>query len=235
MKGNDVSALFNELKDAYKLKLDELENEGEISTKKYQEDVLRFCEEREEEYDGLEYFLQESTQLLKNEAAFVWVDAVLQGRFEKYLYMSLCYYHLASLMSDRERMADGCKYLQFAMYFYGKWQGSREYKEWIEEKVKNEKERLDNAKESTNEKYIPVKLEIIRLLSLKKPSGKWGSLAKAIASIQQELELFLKNEPKDKASNLDPNNLERTIKGWLKKDRYLEIAFSEAVEKNKRS
>lgn len=77
MKGNDVSALFNELKDAYEIKLDELKNEREISTKKYQEDVQRFCAERENEYGGIEYFLAESTQLLKSEAASIWVDAVL--------------------------------------------------------------------------------------------------------------------------------------------------------------
>ncbi|TQN82076.1 UNVERIFIED_ORG: hypothetical protein FHU00_1512 [Citrobacter freundii] len=231
MKGNDVSALFNELKDAYELKLDELKKEGEISTKKYQEDVQRFCEEREEEYDGLEYFLAESTQLLKSEAASIWVDAVLQGKFDKYLYISLCYYHLAFLVSGRERITDGCKYIQDAMYFYGKWQGSRENKEWAKNKEKNEEERRENAKKAKEEKYLPIKFEIIRLLYSKKPLGKWTSISKAIEDIQQELVLFLKNEPKDKSSKLDSSNLGRTIKGWLETDRYLEIAFSEAVLK----
>ncbi|HFT5241424.1 TPA: hypothetical protein ACGTP8_002211 [Yersinia enterocolitica] len=231
MKGNDVSALFNELKDAYELKLDELKKEGEISTKKYQEDVQRFCEEREEEYDGLEYFLAESTQLLKSEAASIWVDAVLQGKFDKYLYISLCYYHLAFLVSGRERITDGCKYIQDAMYFYGKWQGSRENKEWAKNKEKNEAERRENAKKAKEEKYLPIKFEIIRLLYSKKPLGKWTSISKAIEDIQQELVLFLKNEPKDKSSKLDSSNLGRTIKGWLETDRYLEIAFSEAVLK----
>ncbi|EFL4478373.1 hypothetical protein K7A37_21185 [Escherichia fergusonii] len=34
MKVNDASALFNELKDAYEFKLDELKQDGEVSTKK---------------------------------------------------------------------------------------------------------------------------------------------------------------------------------------------------------
>ncbi|CAM7078743.1 hypothetical protein ENINMA044M2_14300 [Enterobacter intestinihominis] len=229
MKGNDVSAFFNELKDSYELKLDELKQEGEISTNKYQEDVQRFCEEREKEYDGLEYFLAESTQLLKSEAASVWVDAVLQGRFDKYLYISLCYYHLALLVSARERINDGCKYIQDAMYFYGKWHGSREHKEWAEHKGKKEKDRLDNAKESINEKYVPIKVEIIRLLHSKMPLNKWSSTTKAISGIQRELEQFLDNESKDKSCNLNPSNLERTIKEWIKKDGYLEYAFSEVL------
>ncbi|HDQ4039435.1 TPA: hypothetical protein ACGE8O_002332 [Yersinia enterocolitica] len=228
MKGNDVGALFNELNDAYELKLDELKKEGKISTEKYREDVLRFCVEREEEY-GPEYFLEQSTQLLKSEAAFIWVDTVLRGRFDKYLYISLCHYHLASVVSDRGRITDGCKYLQDAMYFYGKWQGSRERKEWDEEKKKKQEERLENAKEGMNEKYMPIKLEIIRLLHSKMPLDKWASITKAIAGIQQELELFLQNEPKDKASNLQPSNLPRTIQGWVKEDYYLEFAFSEVV------
>ncbi|MFJ3292843.1 hypothetical protein ACIPKK_12580 [Enterobacter asburiae] len=229
MKGNDASALFNELKDAYELKLDELKQEGEISTNKYQEDVQSFCEEREKEYDGLEYFLAESTQLLKSEAASVWVDAVLQGRFDKYLYISLCYYHLALLVSARERINDGCKYIQDAMYFYGKWQGSREHKEWAEHKVKKEKERLDNAKGSMNEKYVPIKVEIIRLLHSKMPLDKWSSTTKAISAIQRELEQFLDNETEDKSCNLNYSNLDRTIKEWIKKDGYLKFAFSEVV------
>lgn len=229
MKGNDVSALFNKLKDAYELKLDELKKDGKISTKKYQEDVQRFCEEREKEYDGLEYFLAESTQLLKSEAASVWVDAVLQGRFDKYLYISLCYYHLAFLVSGRKRIIDGCNYIQDAMYFYGKWHGSREHKEWAEYKVKKEKDRLDNAKGSMNEKYVPIKVEIIRLLHSKMPLDKWSSTTKAISGIQRELEQFLDNETKDKSCNLNPSNLDRTIKEWIKKDSYLKFAFSEVV------
>ena len=231
MKVNDASALFNELKDAYELKLDELKQDGEISTKKYQEDVQRFCEMREQEYDGLEYFLAESTQLLKSEAASVWVEAVLQGRFDKYLYISLCYYHLAFLVSGRERISDGCKYIQDAMYFYGKWQGSRENKEWAKDKEEKEEERRENIKESMDDKYMPIKIEIIRILHKKAPLKKWTSIPKAIAGNQRELELFLENEPKDRGSNLDSSNLERTIKGWLKKDRYLGFAFSEAVLK----
>ncbi len=231
MRGNDVSALFNKLKDAYELKLDESKKDGKISTKKYQEDVQRFCEEREKEYDGVEYFLAESTQLLKSESASVWVDAVLQGRFDKYLYISLCYYHLAFLVSGRERIIDACNYIQDAMYFYGKWHGSREHKEWAENEEKKEKDRLDNAKESMNEKYVPIKVEIIRLLHSKMPLDKWASVPKAIEGIRRELVLFLENEPQNKASNLDCNNLERTIKGWIKKDSILEFAFSEAVLK----
>lgn len=231
MNGNDVGALFNELEEAYELKLDELQKEGEISIKKYQEDVLSFCETREEEYNGLEYFLEESTQLLKSEAASIWVDAVLQGKFHKYLYISLCYYHLARLVSEMGRKSDGCKYIQNAMYFYGKWQGSREQKEWAENKEKKEKDRLDNARESMNEKYVPIKVEIIRLLHSKMPLDKWASVPKAIEGIRRELVLFLENEPENKASNLDCNNLERTIKGWIKKDSNLEFAFSEAVLK----
>lgn len=229
MRGNDVSALFNKLKDAYELKLDELKKDGKISTKKYQEDVQRFCEEKENEYDGLEYFLAESTQLLKSEAASVWVDAVLQGRFDKYLYISLCYYHLAFLVSGRERIIDACNYIQDAMYFYGKWHGSREHKEWAEHKEKTEKDRLDNAKESINGKYVPIKVEIIRLLHSKMPLNKWSSTTKAISGIQRELEQFLDNESKDKACNLNPSNLERTIKEWIKKDGYLKYAFSEVL------
>ncbi|MFP2516513.1 hypothetical protein [Buttiauxella agrestis] len=230
MKGNDVGTLFNELNNAFELKLDELNKGGGISTKKYHEDVLRFCEDREAEY-GSEYFLEQSTQFLKSEADFIRVDTVLQGRFDKYLYLSLCYYHLASVVAGSGRITDGCKYLQDAMCFYGKWQGSREHKEWVDEKRKIEEERLENAKERMNEKYIPIKIEIIRLLHSKTPSEKWISIPKAIAGIQKELELFLKNELKDKASNLDASNLERTIKGWLKKDCYLEFAFSEVVVK----
>lgn len=230
MKGNDVSALFDELNDAFGFKLDELKKEGRISTKKYQKDVLRFCEEREEEY-GTEYFLEQSTRFLKSEADFIRVDTVLQGRFDKYLYLSLCYYHLASVVAGKGRITDGCKYLQDAIYIYGKWQGSREYKELAKETGKTEGKRCENIKESMDEKYMPIKIEIIRLLHSKMPSEKWASIPKAIAGIQRELELFLENEPKDKASNLDSSNLERTIKGWLKKDRYLEFAFSEAVVK----
>lgn len=229
MRGSDVSALFNKLKDAYELKLDELKKDGKISTKKYQEDVQRFCEEREKEYDGLEYFLAESTQLLKSEAASVWVDAVLQGGFDKYLYISLCYYHLAFLVSGRERIIDACNYIQDAMYFYGKWHGSREHKEWAEHKGKKEKDRLDNAKESINEKYVPIKVEIIRLLHSKMPLNKWSSTTKAISGIQRELEQFLDNESKDKSCNLNTSNLERTIKEWVKKDGYLKYAFSDVL------
>lgn len=107
------------MKDAYELKLAELKKHGKISTKKYQEDFQRFCEERKKGYDGLEYFLVASTQLLKSEAASVWVDAVLQGRFEKYLYIWLCYYHLAFLVSDRERINDGCNYIQDHVFLWG--------------------------------------------------------------------------------------------------------------------
>ncbi|MCP9676073.1 hypothetical protein NNC12_20785 [Escherichia fergusonii] len=134
-------------------------------------------------------------------------------------------------MSGRERISDGCKYIQDAMYFYGKWQGSRENKEWAKENEKKEEERRENIKESMDEKYMPIKIEIIRLLHKKVPLKKWTSIPKAIAGIQRELELFLENESKDRGSNLDSSNLERTIKGWLKKDRYLEFAFSEAVLK----
>lgn len=67
---------------------------------------------------------------MKSEAASVWVDVVLQGRFDKYLSISLCYYHLAFLVSGRERLIDAFDYIQDAMYFYGKWHGSREHKEW---------------------------------------------------------------------------------------------------------
>lgn len=229
MKGNNVDALFNDLNKAYELKLDKLQKEGDVSIKKYQEDVLSFCEMREAEYNGLECFLEESTQLLKSETASVWVDAVLQGKFHKYLYISLCYYHLARLVSERGRKADGCKYIQNAMYFYGKWQGSREHKEWAEHKVKKEKERLDNAKESMNEKYVPIKVEIIRLLHSKMSLDKWSSTTKAISAIQRELEQFLDNETKDKSCNLNPSNLDRTIKEWIKKDGYLKFAFSEVV------
>lgn len=229
MKGNDVSALFNVLKDAYEIKLDELKNEREISTKKYQEDVQRFCAERENEYGGIEYFLAESTQLLKSEAASIWVDAVLQGKFDKYLYISLCYYHLACLVSGIGRITDGSKYIQDAMYFYGKWQGSRENKEWAKDKEKKEEERCENAKKSKEEKYLPIKFEIIRLLYSKKSLGKYASESKAIEGIEVELVEFLENEPKEISSNLDSSNLKRTIKGWLKKDIYLAFAFSEVV------
>lgn len=68
-------------------------------------------------------------------------------------------------MAGSGRITDGCKYLQDAMCFYGKWQGSREHKEWVDEKRKIEEERLENAKESINEKYIPIKIEIIRLFA----------------------------------------------------------------------
>ncbi|EAS2066643.1 hypothetical protein A2I42_24865 [Salmonella enterica] len=230
MKRSEAGAIFNELNDAFELRLDELKKEGKVPTGKYREEVLRFCGEREEEY-GIEYFLEESTQFLKSETAFIRVDAVLQGRFDKYLYMSLCYYHLASVVSDRECITDGCKYLQYAMYFYGKWQGSREYKEWAGEKEKNEKDRLENARAGKEEKYIPVKCEIIRLLHSRKPMGKWSSVSKAIEGIQHGLDIFITNEPKDKPSGLEPDNLDRTIKSWIKKDRYLAFAFSEAVTK----
>ncbi|HBU6132610.1 TPA: hypothetical protein MC438_003241 [Enterobacter cloacae] len=74
-------------------------------------------------------------------------------------------------------------------------------------------------------------VEIIRLLHSKMPLDKWASVPKAIEGIRRELVLFLENEPQNKASNLDCNNLERTIKGWIKKDSILEFAFSEAVLK----
>lgn len=84
MKRSEAGAIFNELNDAFELRLDELKKEGKVPTGKYREEVLRFCGEREEEY-GIEYFLEESTQFLKSETAFIRVDAVLQGRFDKYL------------------------------------------------------------------------------------------------------------------------------------------------------
>lgn len=92
---------------------------GGISTKKYQEDALRFCKQRDAGY-GIEYFLKQSAQFLKSEADFIWGDAVLQGWFDKYLYLSLGYYHLASLVAGKGCIRDGCKHLQDAMYIYGK-------------------------------------------------------------------------------------------------------------------
>jgi len=37
------------------------------------------------------------------------------------------------------RIIDGSKYIQDAMYFYGKWQGSRENKEWAKDKEKKKR------------------------------------------------------------------------------------------------
>ncbi|ELY4677057.1 hypothetical protein SM017_003541 [Cronobacter turicensis] len=43
-------------KDAYELKLDELKKDGKVSTKKYQEGVQKFCEEREKNLMVLNIF-----------------------------------------------------------------------------------------------------------------------------------------------------------------------------------
>lgn len=225
MEKTAADTLFDELNSAYEDRLNKLIKKRKISIEKYESNALQYLEDRIGDY-GSDEFLQNSSKILESEFPF---EAAICGRFDKYLYLSQCYYYLASVMPDRGRLVDGCKYLQEALYYCGLWQGAGEYEQWNDQKQKDEQDRLENAKEAKGKNNSKIKVEIIRLLECLIPAEGWSNKEEAVKGIEKELWSYIEKLSADGPPLLNQDNLPRTVKDWSRNDDAVKHAFAKAI------
>lgn len=95
---------------------------------------------------------------------------------------------------------------------------------WDAGKARANAERASNAGKKNAERYMPAKLECIRLLGAMRPAGGWRSYNQAAQTIEQALATFVEKHPELKMSQ---DNTYARILVWFREDATVRGAFGD--------
>lgn len=237
MESNDMEQLFKEMLGVYENQLNGLKAmQPPIKMlAQYGSEAQQWLDKLRARYDNEdEICLNECSSLIKQDAIDIWHKATWHGKFDKYLYLSLCYYRIAMFEQFHHRLSEACRHLLDAHHYCGIWIGARYRLDWITHSEKKQMERTEKARQAglkRGEKLFgPVKAEAIRLLKAKMPKNRWIDATEAFVSIDDELWSFIKAQTKvGEEPTLIYDELERTVLRWIAEDENVKAAFREGL------
>lgn len=237
MEPNNMEHLFKEMCILYENRLNELKamRPPVKMLSQYNTEAQQWLDKmRKDAENEKEIFLNESDDSIKQDANDIWRKAAWHGKFDEYLYLSLCYYHLALFKQLHYRLGEACVHLQSAQYYCGIWKGAHDRLEWITHCEKKQIERTQKARKAglkrSEKLYGAVKTEAVRLLKANMPKNKWSDATEAFDYIDDELWSFIEAQTiEGEKPILIYDELERTVLRWLAEDENVKAAFEEGA------
>lgn len=237
MKPNNLELLFKEMRGIYENQLNGLKTMRPPikMLEQYNSEAQKWLDNLRSRFENEEDLcLSECESLIKQDGEDIWRKAAWHGEFDKYIYLSLCYYHFAIFEQFHHRLSEVCLHLQNAQYYCGIWKGARDRLDWITHSEKKQIERTEKARKAglkRGEKLFgAVKTETIRLLKANMPKNRWIDPTEAFDCIDDELWFFIEAQTKKgEEPVLIYDELERTVLRWLAEDKNVKAAFEEVV------
>ncbi|MEN7461131.1 hypothetical protein [Pantoea dispersa] len=171
------------------------------------------------------------------------VEAKIHGNFDSLLRCAFISEQLGKYSFDNyDEPNESVSHLCDALFLLNLWLGVKVKERFREESIEIEVNKRLKAREDGRDggkerakKFLPVKVELIRLLFDKVPSQGWGSIGEAISAIEIELFNFIEinvakgqgNANYRKVDNviLLWDNLSETIHRWAKEDEIVKSVF----------
>lgn len=176
------------------------------------------------------------------------VEAKIHGNFDSLLKSAFISEQLGKYYFDNyDEPNESVLHLLDALFLLNLWLGVKIKERYREESVEIEVIRRLKSREDGSvggkeraKKFLPVKVELIRLLFEKVPIQRWGSVGEAISTIEVELFNFIEIEAgkgrnptgHSEADNilLLWDNLSETINRWVKEDEVINSVFNAVVK-----
>lgn len=171
------------------------------------------------------------------------VEAKIHGDFDSLLRCAFISEQLGKYSFDNyDEPDESVTHLCDALFLLNLWLGVKFKERFREESIEIEVNRRLKAREDGKgggkeraKKFLPVKVELIRLLFEKVPSQGWGSVGEAIATIEVELFNFIEIDMAKGKGNVNCHevdniillwdNLSETIHRWVKEDEIVKAVF----------
>ena len=176
------------------------------------------------------------------------VEAEIHGDFDSLLRCAFISEQLGKYSFDNyDEPNESVSHLCDALFLLNLWLGVKVKERFRDESIEVEVNRRLKAREDGKDggkerakKFLPVKVELIRLLFEKVPIQGWGSVGEAISIIEIELFKFIEIEA-EKVKNprghceadnilLLWDNLGETINRWVKEDEVINSVFNAVVK-----
>lgn len=176
------------------------------------------------------------------------VDAKIHGDFDSLLRCAFISEQLGKYSFDNyDEANESVSHLCDALFLLNLWLGVKFKERFREESIEIEVNRRLKVREDGKsggkeraKKFLPVKVELIRLLFEKVPIQRWDSVGEAISTIEVELFNFIEVEAgkgmnptvRGEAGNilLLWDNLSETINRWMKEDEVINSVFNAVVK-----
>lgn len=174
------------------------------------------------------------------------VEANIRGNFDlllrnAFISEQLGKYHFENFNETDKSMS----HLLDALFLLGLWLGSKIQKRYVVEgdevEINRRIKEVEDGRVGGRERakiFLPVKVELIRLLFEKAPYEGWGSIEEAIKVIEEELFSFIEKGACEGSHNhqgdpektiLNWDNLDATIYRWIKEDDIIRSVFNTII------
>lgn len=174
------------------------------------------------------------------------IEANIRGNFDLLLRNAFISEQLGKYYFENyDEIDKSISHLLDALFLLSLWLGSKIQKRYVVEagevEINRRLKEMEDGRVGGRERakiFLPVKVELIRLLFEKAPYKGWGSIDEAIKVIEGELFTFIEKEAREGSQNhqgdsdktlLDWGNLDATIYRWIKEDDIIRSVFNAVI------